>query len=405
MDQAQFQQLATWLVEQGLAGTEEGEIIAGLCERLTALGMPISRTIAAIDTLHPVHEGRLFAWQRDRRAAEITEYGRTTESEEAEGRWRRSPFYHLLQTGESVLRRRLVPDGEDEFPLFADMRAAGMTDYLAVVTRFGAAGVIGEMDCIYTSWTSGGPEGFSDADVDDLVRLIPTLSLALKSASLTRVAGTLVDTYLGHDAGQRVLSGRIERGVADRIDAVLWFSDLRDYTRLTETIEPEAIIPLLNAYSDKTVSAIHGEGGDVLKLMGDGILAIFRAGDRQAACRAALAAAEAAQRGIAALSAKRRGEDLPETDMYLALHVGKMFYGNIGSEERLDFTVVGPAVNEVSRIAAMCRSVDQPILVSSAFKEAVGEGEDRLISVGRFALRGVGQPQHLYTLARPAETP
>lgn len=392
--------LAGWLTEAGLAGMAETDMLAGLCERLTALGMSIGRAVVVIDTLHPIHEGRMFAWHRDRRSAEITEYGRSDETEEIAARWRQSAFYHLLQTGEPYLRRRLTPEGESEFPHFVDLRAYGMTDYVAVVKPFAASGTIGEMDCVYMSWAADNPDGFRDADVAALVRLAPALSLAVKSVSLTRVAETLVETYLGRDAGRRVLSGRIARGVADRIDAVLWFSDLQGYTRITDTIDPEAIIPLLNAYSDATISAIQAEGGDVLKLMGDGILAIFRAGARNAACRAALAAAEQAGRGIADLNARRAAERLPTTDMYLGLHVGEMFYGNIGSEERLDFTVVGPAVNEVSRIAAMCRSVDQPILVSSAFKEAVGDTERRLVSVGRYALRGVGRPQHLFTLDR-----
>jgi adenylate cyclase len=206
----------------------------------------------------------------------------------------------------------------------------------------------------------------------------------------------LIETYLGRDAGRRVLSGRIMRGVADRIDAVIWFSDLRGFTRITDSA-PEQVIPLLNAYADVIVSAIHAQGGDVLKLIGDGTLAIFTAADRPHACAAALASATAARGQVAALNAKRARDGLPVTDMYLGLHVGEVFYGNVGSTERLDFTVVGPAVNETSRIAAMCRSVEQPVLVSKAFANVDGM-RGRLVSVGRYALRGVAQPQELFTL-------
>lgn len=196
-----------------------------------------------------------------------------------------------------------------------------------------------------------------------------------------------METYLGRDAGRRVLQGRIARGVADRIDAALWFSDLRNYTRLSDAAAPAEIIPLLNDYADAIISAIHEKGGDVLKLIGDGTLAIFTADDRGAACRAAL------------LGRRRRAaEARPTTDMYLGLHLGEVFYGNFGSKDRLDFTVVGPAVNEVSRIAALCASVDQPLLVSSAFASAIGEPKELLVSVGRYALRGVGRAQDLYTL-------
>jgi len=210
------------------------------------------------------------------------------------------------------------------------------------------------------------------------------------------MTGTLMQTYLGRDAGRRVLSGRIMRGVADRIDTVLWFSDLCGFTRITD-MTPKHIIPLLNDYADVIVSAIHEQGGDVLKFMGDGVLAIFTADDRTRACNAALAAAVAARRGVAELNERRTAAGLPITDMYLGLHVGEVLYGNVGSTERLDFTVVGPAVNEVSRIAAMCRSAEQPMLVSAAFAE-IGNNRARLVSVGRYALRGVSGAQELFTL-------
>ncbi len=224
---------------------------------------------------------------------------------------------------------------------------------------------------------------------------MPYLALAIKSVALTRVVATLMQTYLGRDAGQRVLSGRIMRGVADRIEAAIWFSDLRGFTRITDTA-PEHVIPLLDDYADVIVSAIHDHGGDVLKLIGDGTLAIF-AGAREDACAAALTAAIAARRGVAALNEERGREGLPVTDMYLGLHIGEVFYGNVGSRERLDFTVIGPAVNETSRIAAMCRSVDQPLLASDAFAKVCGNAS-RLVSVGRYALRGVERPQELFTL-------
>jgi len=213
--------------------------------------------------------------------------------------------------------------------------------------------------------------------------------------SLARMTRTLMETYLGRDAGQRVLSGRIVRGIAERIDAVVWFSDLRGFTRITDTA-PEQAIPLLNEYSDVIVSAIHEHGGDVLKLIGDGTLAIFTAEDRTHACSAALSAAIAVREGIHALNERREAHGKPVTDMYLGLHVGDVFYGNVGSHERLDFTVIGPAVNEVSRIAAMCRSVDQTVLMSSAFA-GVAAVKRRLVSVGRYALRGVSHPQELFT--------
>jgi len=265
-----------------------------------------------------------------------------------------------------------------------------------IITRFAAEGVIGEMDAVYSSWGTSEPEGFSDGQIAALERIVPYLALAIKSVSLLRMTRTLMETYLGRDAGQRVLSGRIVRGIAERIDAVVWFSDLRGFTRITDTT-PEHVIPLLNDYADVIVSAIHEHGGDVLKLIGDGTLAIFTAQDRMHACNAALTAAIAARQGVVELNKRRAADDQPVTDMYLGLHVGKVFYGNVGSRERLDFTVLGPAVNEASRIAAMCRSVDQPVLISAAFAN-VDDMKHRLVSVGRYALRGVSHPQELFTI-------
>ena len=353
--------------------------------------------ILFIDTLHPIHEGRAFRWEREKPEATLTEYGRTAEGEAAE-RWRTNPFFRMLTEGESVMRRRIPAEGDLEFPMFAEYREASITDFLAIINRFAEDGAIGEMDCVYSAWTTDRPEGFTDEEIGALKRLAPFLGLAIKSASLARIAATLVETYLGRDAGRRVLRGRIERGVADRIKTVLWFSDLRNYTRISETAPPEEIIPLLNDYADAVVSSIHEHDGDVLKLIGDGVLAIFPAEERSRACAAALDAAGAAQEAVAALNARRFESGLPATEMYLGLHLGEVFYGNIGSKERLDFTVVGPAVNEVSRIAAMCRSVDQPILVSAAFAASVADNRRAFASVGRFALRGVGKPQELFTL-------
>jgi adenylate cyclase len=398
MTEAEIAKLATWLAKAGLEGRSETALVEGFCIRAVAGGLPLVRTIAFVDTLHPIHEGRAFRWERDKPEATLTEYGRTTEGGEAAERWRASVFFSMLLSGDSVLRRRIPADGELEFPAFAELREASISDYVAVINRFAEDGAIGEMDCVYSSWMTDRAEGFTDDEIGALKRLTPFLALAIKSASLARIAETLVETYLGRDAGRRVLRGRIERGVTDRIETVLWFSDLRNYTRISETSAPEEIIPLLNDYAEAVVSSIHENSGDVLKLIGDGVLAIFPAEERSRACAAALDAAKAAQEAVAALNARRFEKSLPSTEMYLGLHLGEVFYGNIGSKERLDFTVVGPAVNEVSRIAAMCRSVDQPILISSAFAESCAEHRRAFASVGRFALRGVGRPQELFTL-------
>src|ERR1700730_17574150 len=406
MNEEFFTELSAWLTEAGLAGTPETVIVSEFCDRCVAAGLPLARSLMFIDTLHPVHEGRLFRWGYNPTETPLLEYGRTSPDAlaasgfnprdvEIAERWRRSPHYRMLQTGESFWRRRLDGATEDEFSVLPEWRAEGMTDYVAIITRFATEGVIGDMDGVYSAWATRA-EGFTDDQIAALKRIVPYLGLAIKSVSLARMMRTLMETYLGRDAGQRVLSGRIVRGIAEQIDAVVWFSDLRGFTRISNTA-PEEVMSLLNDYSDVIISGIDEHGGDGLKLIGEGTLAIFRAEDSAHACGQGLSAAIAARERVEELNKARVADGNPITEMYIGLHVGEVFYGNIGSRERLDFTVIGPAVNEAGRIAAMCRSVEQPVLMSSAFSD-VGDIKRRLVSVGRYALRGVAHPQELFTL-------
>jgi adenylate cyclase len=400
MDAAQVTGIARWVTEAGLAGAAELELLDGFCGRVVAAGLPLARVNILIDTLHPVHEGRVFRWRRDRADLDpVIEYGRTNVEGPSADNWRRSTYYHLFHSGEDMLRRRIGPGHPMDFTVLEELSQEGQTDYLAVIHRFSASGVIGEMDCIWSSWSTDAAAGFADEQVSLLRELAPSLALAMKCASLARIASTLVETYLGRDAGRRVLSGRIARGVTDRIQAVLWYSDLRGFTHISETAGPEQIIPFLNDYAEAIISSVHAAGGDVLKLIGDGTLAIFKAEDPAQACRCALKAEELMRSRIRTLNEDRLSRGLPVTSAYLGLHIGEVFYGNIGSQDRLDFTVVGPAVNEASRIAALCRSVERDVLISSTFFSAASE-EDRagLVSVGRYALRGVNRPQELFTL-------
>jgi adenylate cyclase len=398
MNQSVLDEISSRVTKAGLVGRSENELMAGFCRRLVSAGIPVAQAIVILDTLHPVYEGRAFRWRAGRPdEAEAVDYGRTNEGAAAEN-WRRSAFFHLLETGEHALRIRLLAGDPTDFVLVEQARDEGMTDYLALIQRFAAEGVIGEMDCVYSSWATDAPDGFDDSAVVAIKRLAPFLKLAIKSAALARMAGTLVETYLGRDPGRRVMSGRIVRGVAEKIGAVLWYSDLHAYTHISDTAAPEQIIPLLNDYADVVVSAVHGQGGDVLKLVGDGTLAIFAGEDRTAACLAALAAATQVRKDAAKLNRRRAEQALPTSEVYLALHVGDVFYGNVGSKDRLDFTVIGPAVNEVSRILAMSRSVERDVLLSASFVGALDAAtRARLVSVGRFALRGVAQPQELFT--------
>ena len=394
--------ISTWLVEGGLAGASETTLVHGFCSRCAEAGLVMSRGLVLVDTLHPVFEGRAFHWRDDEGDTVESVYGRTDAGEAAED-WQRSVWYHIVETGCGDLRRHFGRGDPCDFSRLTALRDEGHVDFLALVTPFSQEDAFGLMDCMYSHWLTRAPDGFAEADIAALRRLVPVLALAVKGPSLARIARTLVEVYLGRDAGARVLSGRISRGVADEIKAVLWFSDLRGYTAISDTAPPGEIIPLLNDYAEAAISAIESAGGDVLKLIGDGILAIFKADDPAQACRCALAAEADLRARLAELNARRGAEERPTTTVYLGLHIGAVFYGNVGSDSRLDFTVVGPAVNEVSRIAALCRSADRGVLLSAAFRAAAPEEARRhVVSVGRYALRGIGRAQELFTLDETA---
>jgi adenylate cyclase len=391
--------LINWLVSQGLTGLSENDLIRGFCERCRAGGLDLSRGLVFIDTLHPIFEGRGFRWNdTETNESDSFEYGSTREGDAAQN-WRRSTFYHMLENGHDELRIDLADCATLDFSMIDDLAAKGHRHFVAFVHRFGETGTIGEMDCVYSYWLTRRADGFSEQGLSALRDLVPVLGLAIKSAAQVEIARTLGRVYLGRDASEQVLRGRISRGVTERINAVLWFSDLRGSTAISENLTPDEIIPFLNDYAQAAIDAIHDEGGDVLKLIGDGVLAMFTNQDMMSARRAALRAEHRFRNNMATLNARRAGDGRPITSAYVGLHVGEVFYGNIGSEDRLDFTVVGPAVNEVSRIASMCRSVDRELLASADFCTGLdADGRRYLVSTGRFALRGIGRAQDLYTL-------
>jgi adenylate cyclase len=391
--------LMNWLVSQGLTGLPENDLIRGFCERCRAGGVDISRASVFIDTLHPIFEGRGFRWNdTETNEANAFEYGSTSEGAAAQN-WRRSVFYHMIENGDDEWLLDCADAASLDFDIIGDLASKGHRHFLAFVHRFGEAGTLGQMDCVYSYWVTRRADGFGEQGLSALRDLVPALGLAIKSAAQVEIARTLGRVYLGRDASEQVLRGRIARGVTERINAVLWFSDLRGSTAIGEGVEPGEIIPFLNDYAQAAIDAIHDAGGDVLKLIGDGVLAIFTGEDMMLAKRAALKAEHRFRRNMVALNSRRGGDGRATTSAYVGLHVGEVFYGNIGSQDRLDFTVVGPAVNEVSRIASMCSSVDRELLLSSAFQAGLdAAGRRYLVSTGRFALRGIGHAQDLYTL-------
>jgi adenylate cyclase len=397
MTSERTERILDWLLNEGLRGASEGHLIAGFCERVRALGVELVEAAIFLDTLHPVRESAGFYWEPSKSLdARQREFLRD-DSEHNDRQWRSSPFHHMLENGLSELHLPLGGKVPDQFPVLAELKQAGHTGYFAQILPLGGTDAIGEMDNLYCRWSTDRAGGFRREDLDAFRRLVPALTLAIKSAALRQVANSLVEVYLGHDAGKRVLEGRIARGRVESIHTVLWYSDMANYTSLSETVHSSELIAMLNDYAEATISGIHHCGGDVLKLIGDGVLAIFNRADAKEAADAALQARRRLAENLSLLNERRRGLGLATTSIYLGLHFGEVFYGNIGSDERLDFTVIGPAGNEVCRIAASCRTLGRSLLVSENFRALLADGDaEYLADVGTFQLKGVRNPRRLY---------
>ncbi len=386
-----------WLVQAAFAGRSESELLQGLCDRFVAGGLPLKRVAAGSGLLHPTIDSRGFRWIRNE-PVQREEYFHDRVSLDE---WEKSPFRTLVEGNESSMRRRLDGDYRDgEYELLDTLKAEGCTDYYAMIHRNGDPEVSGKVGSMVSSWTIDRPGGYSDLEISQLERVAWAFALSYQSRALHGTIRTLLETYLGTGAARRVLGGNINRGQADAIQTIIWYSDLQHFTRIADEVEREHLLSFLNEYAACLVESIEAHGGEVLKFIGDGILAIFGHDDMGIARSNALDAAFRAEEKIAALSAARLAQGQRTTDFYLALHSGDLLFGNFGSANRLDFTVLGPAVNEASRIGGMCRSLDQRVIVSSAFAEGAGPRRRDLVSLGRYALRGVSQPQELFTIDR-----
>jgi len=389
--------IGRWIVEATLGGADEIAILGGICERLNAAGVALVRASVANDLLDPTFQARGVRWVRD--SGGIEEPFVRRDDGTAIDNYTGSPFYHLLQGEASMLRWRLDASfARGTIRMLDRLQDEGVTDYVAFVEGVNTNVRMSLGRGIVASWATDAPQGFRDDEIALVEGLMPLLALVFMLWTTNRVGRTLITTYLGADAAERVLAGNIVRGRAEPIRAVVWFSDLTGFTRISDTVPAGAVLSLLNDYAEAQVEAIEAQGGHVLKFIGDGLLAIFPQADAADACRCALEAAAEGRRRIDALNARRSAAGLAITDTRVALHVGELLYGNLGSPRRLDFTVLGPAVNEAARIEALCASLDQKVVVSSAFAEAAGTARGRLVSLGRYAMKGVARPQELFTV-------
>ena len=390
-------EINAWIVGAALEGANEIDILAGICERMNAAGLSLVRASVAGNLLDPTFDARLVRWLRNQQGVEEG-VPRTDDAATVED-WKRSPFFALVEGDQQMLRRRLdATYRRGEFTMLDRFQDEGVTDYVAFRSEIGESVRLGEEQGIAASWTTDAPNGFTDTQIELVHGILPALTLAMLLRSTNRNARTLITTYLGSDAAERVLAGNIVRGRAESIRAVVWYSDLVGFTRISDTTNAANVLALLNDYAEAQVEEIEAQGGHVLKFTGDGILAIFPHDDTSVACKRALDAAAAQRARIATLNRRRAAAGLPVTDTHVALHVGELLYGNLGSARRLDFTVLGPAVNEAARIETLCASLEQTIIVSSAFAEAAGDARNLLVSLGRYAMKGVARPQELFTV-------
>jgi adenylate cyclase len=383
------QPVIDWLIQGAPTARQPQDVLAGLCDRLVACGLPLHRVAVFVTTLHPDVMGRRFLWRRGEEVAISEAPYEMIQSDT----YRRSPVPIVFERAEAIRRRIEDPDCPNDYEIVNELRAEGVTDYLIQPLPF----TNGEVHAI--SWTTLRPGGFTDADIATLEAVRLPLARLAEVYALRRIAITLLNTYVGRGAGERILQGRIRRGDIERIHAVILLSDLRDFTTSSDLLPGAAVIRLLNGYFDCLVPAIDAHGGEVLKFVGDGLLGIFPvADDPAAACRAALAAAGDARAALAETNAERAGSGEPRLRYGLALHLGDVLYGNIGSVGRLDFTTIGPAVNLTARLETLARDLGRDLVASAAF---AGQCPEALTSLGSFELRGFREPQEVFAPAGP----
>jgi adenylate cyclase len=386
MDSPSAKPIVDWLIDGARSASLPQDVLTELCTQLTAIGFPIWRAVVFVRTLHPQVVGRRFVWQPDTGTA-VSEASFELLDREI---FRASPMAQI-KSADMVRRCLADPDCTMDYPVLQDLRKEGVTDYVISPLAFSNG------DIHFASWATCQAGGFTDAQMSVIESIVAPLSRVAEIRGMRRMAGNLLATYVGQNAGARVLAGQVRRGTAEQIHAAIWLSDMRGFTKLADRLEPHALLDLLNRYFDCQVPPIAEQGGEVLKFMGDGLLAIFPIGagaDAANVCAGALKAAYAARETIAAL--QTTAEDGTAVSFGLALHVGDVLYGNIGSGNRLDFTCIGPAVNLAARLEKLAGRLGRTILVSQEFARHC-QGD--FVPIGDFAVAGFAAEQTVFGLS------
>lgn len=391
--------VAEWLMMQALGDTNLEDLMSGCCDRLAAAGMPLARANLSVSVLHPLYSAMGFTWRRGE-ALERERHRRLRPGEA--DRFLESPYYFLLSHDLDHMRRRLDSGCAIDFPIFSELRAAGLTDYLSFVSKFER----GPGQGLLGSWATDSPEGFSEFDITSLLRIETRLAVAARMAVQRGIMRNALTTYLGANAGARVLDGQIQRGDGETIKAAIVIGDMRNSTVLADTLGRQGYIELLNTFFDGAASAFADAGGEILSFMGDAFLAIFPAGEtsksRKVACQQAFAAALEAVHRMQEIHGERAATGRTEIGYGLGLHIGSVMFGNVGLTDRLTFSVFGAAVNEAARLEALTKECRIHIAASAEFRSRSG-GHWR--ELGEHALRGFSSPMTIYTPSMDEKRP
>ena len=386
-------ELINWILEEGRDSDDLGEIVKGLSERFVARGIPLCWTGLNMPTIDPTAAVLRFVWTRDKG---LTSAALSPEDSYGAS-FQRSPIRYLAERNILGERWKLEdPEVVRRFALFEELRALGATEYALRFVRFSKSRTA--LWGAVLSVATDRPGGFADGEFEAVERVLPALSIVAYRIGLSHVATETLGAYLGPQTGARVLQGMIRRGDSQVISAALLLADLRGFTALVDSNPGAEIVGWLNQHLECVGDAVAAHGGEVLKFLGDGLLAVFpseRVGAERA-CHDALDAAVDAGARNAALNARRASEGGPALDLSVALHFGDVIYGNIGTARRLDFTVVGPAVNEVSRMESLGKALGAELLLSHSIAHRCGRP---VLSLGPHALRGTSGMREMFALA------
>jgi len=382
-------ELRRWLAEEGRFAPDGGRLLEMLCEKLAALGVPVARATTHVRTLHPEFRAITHIWRR----GESIETWTPRHGIEFTSDYLNSPIQRIIGTGR-WLDCVLDENTDRHLPILATLRAQGITHYVMAPLVFSNR-VVNAM-----SWACDAPGGFTQADIELFRDLVTAFGPVLEMTAGRRIYGELLATYVGRDPGVRIMAGAVRRGDVHHLKAAMLLADLRGFSRLTDELPEKRIVEVLNAFFDLVVPSVIAGGGEVLKYVGDAVIAIFAAKDDASspACQSALGAAQTA---LAALEAAPP-EIRQHVSIDIALHYGDAAYGNIGSGNRLDFTAIGRDLNILSRLELLCKDVGRPLLMTDAFAVRIAKP---VFEIGHFELRGVRGLQPVYGLSQEGDAP